>query len=220
MELHSNVTVTVQGGGSGTGVTQVGQGTVDIGNASREIKESEFSEYPGLVPTSVAADGVAVIVNPENPVSDLTKDQIAMIFTGQINNWADVGGPDSEIVVIIREDGSGTRATFEEIVHKGTDPTSDAHQKPSNGAAKTTVSQTPYAIGYIGLGYVDDSVKAISVDNVVPSDETIKNGTYPISRFLYMITNGEPEGLAKEFIDFILSVEGQEIVEEEGFIKV
>jgi len=220
MELHSDVTVTVQGGGSGTGVTQVGQGTVDIGNASREIKGSEYVEYPNLVPTAVAADGVAVVTHPGNSVSNLTKDQIAQIFTGAITNWSEVGGPDEEIVVIIREDGSGTRTTFEEIVHKGVDPSDEALQKPSNGAAKTTVSQTPYSIGYIGLGYVDDTVKAISVDGVAPSETSISNGTYSISRFLYMITNGEPDGLAKAFIEFILSEEGQVMVVEEGFIRL
>jgi len=220
MELHPDVIVTVQGGGSGTGVTQVGQGTVDIGNASREIKDSEYTEYPDLVPTAVAADGVVVVVHPSNPISDLTKDQIAQVFTGEIDNWSELGGPDQDIVVIIREDGSGTRATFEELVHKDVDPTDDALQKPSNGSAKTTVSETPYAIGYIGLGYVDDSVKMLKVGGVTASESTILDGTYPISRNLYMITNGEPEGLAKAFLDYVLSAEGQDIVAEEGFIKV
>jgi len=220
MEMHPDVTVTVQGGGSGTGVTQVGQGTVDIGNASREIKDSEYTEYPDLVPTAIAADGVVVVVHPSNPINDLTLDQIADIFTGQIASWADLGGPDKDIVVIIREDGSGTRATFEELVHDNIDPTGDALQKPSNGAAKTTVSQTPYSIGYIGLGYVDDTVKMIKVGGVTASESTIIDGSYPISRNLYMITNGEPSGLAKAFIEFILSPDGQELVEEEGFIKL
>ena len=220
MELHPGVTVTVQGGGSGTGVTQVGQGTVDIGNASREIKDSEYTEYPDLVPTAIAADGVVVVVHSSNPVSDLTLDQVAQIFTGQITNWKDVGGPDKEIVVIVREDGSGTRATFEELVHNKIDPTSDALQKPSNGAVKTTVSQTPDAIGYIGLGYVDDTVNMVKVDGVVASESTILDGSYSVSRNLYMITNGDPSGLAKAFIDFILSAEGQEFVAEEGFIKI
>jgi len=212
--------VTVQGGGSGTGVTQVGQGVVDIGNASRDVKSSEYEEYPGLVATAIAADGVVVVVNPDNPVTSLTMEEIAKIFTGEITNWSEVGGEDEEIVVVIREDGSGTRSTFEELVHKDVDPTDEALQKPSNGALKTTVAETPNAIGYIGLGYVDSTVQMVEVDGVVASESTILDGTYPISRNLYMITNGEPTGLAKAFIDFILSDEGQEIVEEEGFIKL
>ena len=220
MAMHDEVLVTVQGGGSGTGVTQVGQGTVDIGNASREVKSSEMETYPDIVPTAVAADGIAVVVNPSNPVSTLTKQQVSDIFTGAITNWSQVGGNDREIVVVVREDGSGTRATFEELVHKGVDSVSSALQKPSNGAAKTTVSQTPYAIGYVGLGYVDDSVKTVGVDGVSASEETIKDGSYPISRFLYMITDGEPSGLAKAFIDFVLSAEGQQLVSEEGFIPL
>jgi len=220
MYMHPDVTVTVQGGGSGTGVTQVAQGTVDIGNASRDIKQSEMDQYPELVPTPVAADGIAVAVNPSNSIDALTMEQVAGIFTGQITNWSEVGGPEGEIVVIIREDGSGTRATFEEIVHDGTDSSAGALQKPSNGAVKTTVSQTPQAIGYIGIGYIDDSIQSVKVDGVVPTEENVANGSYPISRLLYMITNGEPEGLVKEFLDFILSEEGQELVAEEGFIKL
>jgi phosphate transport system substrate-binding protein len=220
MDLHPDVTVTVQGGGSGTGVTQVGQGTVDIGNASREIKSSEMEEYPDLVPTAIAADGIAVVVNPGNGIDTLTIEQIKAIFTGEITNWSEVGGSDSEIVIVIREDGSGTRATFEELVHNKVSPAAGALQKPSNGAVKTTVAQTPNAIGYMGLGYLDESVKVIRVNNVIASEATILNGSYPISRNLYMITDGAPAGLAKEFIDFVLSAEGQEIVAEEGFIKL
>jgi phosphate transport system substrate-binding protein len=220
MSMNPDVVVTVQGGGSGTGVTQVAQGTVDIGNASREVKASEMEEYPDLVPTPIAADGIAVVVNPSNSIDALSMEQVEGIFTGQITNWSEVGGPDEEIVVVIREDGSGTRATFEEIVHDDIDSSSEALQKPSNGAAKTTVSQTPYSIGYIGLGYLDSSVQAIQVDGVLPSEASVADGSYPISRLLYMITNGEPEGLAKAFIDYVLSDEGQELVAAEGFIKL
>lgn len=217
---NPGITVTVQGGGSGTGVTQVGQGTVDIGNASREVKSSEMETYPDLVPTAVAADGIAVVVNPSNPVTALTEEQVSDIFTGAVTNWSQVGGDDREIVVVIREDGSGTRSTFEELAHDGIDSVSSALQKPSNGAVKTTVSQTPDAIGYIGLGYMDESVSALSIDGVLPSEQTVIDGSYPISRNLYMITNGEPDGLVKEFIDFILSAEGQQIVADEGFIPL
>ncbi|RZN45246.1 phosphate ABC transporter substrate-binding protein [archaeon] len=220
MEMHPDVTVTVQGGGSGTGVTQVAQGTVDIGNASREVKPSEMEEYPGLVPTAVAADGIAVVTHPSNDIDALSMEQVEKIFTGQITNWSEVGGPDEEIVVVVREDGSGTRATFEEIVHDDVDPSSEALQKPSNGAVKTTVGQTPYSIGYIGIGYLDDTVQPVKIDGVIPTEANVANGSYPISRLLYMITNGEPEGLTKAFINFVLSDEGQDIVAAEGFIKL
>ncbi|MDD4281218.1 MAG: phosphate ABC transporter substrate-binding protein [Candidatus Methanofastidiosa archaeon] len=220
MDLHPNVIVTIQGGGSGTGVTQAGQGVVDIGNASREVKASEYEAYPDLVATAVAADGIAVVVHPSNAIGTLTVEQIKGIFTGDITNWSQVGGADRTIVLVIREDGSGTRGTFEELVHDKIAPASGSLQKSSNGAVKTTVAQTPDAIGYMGLGYIDESVKALRVNNIIVSEATILNGSYPISRNLYMLTNGAPSGLAKEFIDFILSAEGQEIVAEEGFIKL
>jgi len=222
MEKHPDVKVTVQGGGSGTGIKMVGEGTVDIGNASRKIKDKEKDLYPDLVGTIIAYDGIAIVVHPSNPVENLTKQQLQDIYAGKITNWKEIGGEDREIVVVTRAEGSGTRDTFIELVmNKGkVEETSSALQKPSNGAVKATVAGNESAIGYIGLGYVDDTVKPVKINNILPSSETVKNGTYPISRALYMYTKGEPSGVTKDFIDFILSDEGQNIVEEVGFIRI
>ncbi|MEA3254452.1 MAG: phosphate ABC transporter substrate-binding protein [Candidatus Altiarchaeota archaeon] len=222
MKKNPGVIVSVQGGGSGTGVKMVAEGSADIGDASRELKETEKTKYPDLKPYAIAGDGIAVVAHPANSVSGLTKQQVQDIFSGKITNFKGVGGPDKEIMVVIREEGSGTRATFEELVmNKGkTANAGDALQKPSNGAAKAAIAGNENAIGYIGLGYVDETVKDLKIDGVTPSTATIKSGAYPISRKLYMITNGEASGLKKRFIDFVLSDEGQEIVEEEGFIKI
>jgi len=222
MEKHPDVKVTVQGGGSSTGIKMVGEGTVDIGNASRKIKDKEKDLYPDLVGTIIAYDGIAIVVHPSNPVENLTKQQLQDIYAGKITNWKEIGGEDREIVVVTRAEGSGTRDTFIELVmNKGkVEETSRALQKPSNGAVKATVAGNESAIGYIGLGYVDDTVKPVKINNILPSSETVKNGTYPISRALYMYTKGEPSGVTKDFIDFILSDEGQNIVEEVGFIRI
>ena len=222
MEKHPDVKVTVQGGGSGTGIKMVGEGTVDIGNASRKIKDKEKDLYPDLVGTIIAYDGIAIVVHPSNPVENLTKQQLQDIYAGKITNWKEIGGEDREIVVVTRAEGSGTRDTFIELVmNKGkVEETSRALQKPSNGAVKATVAGNESAIGYIGLGYVDDTVKPVKINNILPSSETVKNGTYPISRALYMYTKGEPSGVTKDFIDFVLSKEGQNIVEEVGFIRI
>ena len=222
MEKHPDIKVTIQGGGSGTGIKMVGEGTADIGNASRDIKPEEKDRYPGLVGTVIAYDGIAIVVHPSNPVTTLTMEQLQEIYAGKIRNWKELGGEDMEIVVITRAEGSGTRDTFIELVmNKGkVEETSSVLQKPSNGAVKATVAGNENAIGYIGLGYIDSSVKAIKIDGVTPSSATVKGGTYPISRSLYMYTKGSPSGLAKGFIDFILSSEGQDIVEEIGFIRI
>jgi len=220
MERNPNVMVSVLGGGSGTGIKMVAEGSVDIGASSRELKDEEKAKYPDLVAKVMARDAIAIVVNPKNPVNDLTLEQIRDIFSGKIRNWKEVGGEDKEIVVVVREIGSGTRATFEEIVMRGVKIREDALQKPSNGAVKAKISENENAIGYIGLGYVDSSVKALKVDGVYPSKENVRSGKYKLVRNLYYITKGEPSGITKEFIDFVLSEEGQKIVEEEGFISV
>ena len=218
MKKNPDVIVSVQGGGSGTGIKMVAEGTADIGMSSRELKEKEINAYPDLKTYTIAHDGIAVIVHPENPLSDLTKEEIKGIFSGKIKNFKEVGGEDREIVVVIREEGSGTRATFEKLIMNNADTTGNALQKPSNGAVKATIASNENSIGYLGIGYVDDKVKSIAIDGIKPSKETISSGKYPVSRRLYMITNGEATGLSRKFIDFILSDEGQRIVEEEGFI--
>ena len=224
MEKHPDVDIRVSGGGSSVGVQSVGEGIADIGMASRELKDEEKSRYPDLKPVVIAKDGIAIIVHPDNPVTSLTLEQIRGIYNGTYTNWKEVGGPDEEIVVVNRDSASGTREFFwKHVMHKE-DFVATALEKNSNGAVKQTVSQTPNAIGYVGLGYLDGSVKALKIkkdgEEIEPTVENVLNGKYPIARSLYMITNGEPEGLVKDFIDFVLSEEGQKIVEEEGFVPI
>ncbi|MEE4195951.1 MAG: phosphate ABC transporter substrate-binding protein [Anaerolineae bacterium] len=220
MAANPGVEVTVSGGGSSTGVKSVAEGQVDIGNASREIKQSEYDEHPDLNPYAIAKDGVAVVVHPDNPVSDLTAEQVKAIFKGEIQNWSEVGGNDEMITVVSREEGSGTRATFDELALDEELPTDLAVIVSSNGNMVTIVSTTPNAIGYISFGYMDASTKGVIVDGVEPSVENVLSGAYGISRNLNMITMGEAEGLAAAFLDFVFSAEGQAIVESEGFIAV
>jgi len=208
---NPEVKVIVQGGGSSAGVKGCVQGMLDIGAASRELKSSEVSEYPDLVVTHVAADGVAIVVHPSNSTADLTLEEIRNIFaTGSNDTWT----------VINREEGSGTREVFEEKVMAGTEVAPNAEFLPSNGAVKQKVAATPNAIGYISLGYVNLSVKAVSVGGVACNEANCLNGSYPVTRYLNFITKGEPGGLTREFIDFCLSAEGQKIVEEEGYINI
>ena len=208
---NPEVKVIVQGGGSSAGVKGCAQGILNIGAASRELKSSEMREYPDLVITHVAADGVAIVVHPSNNTADLTLEEIRNIFAA---------GSDDTWTVINREEGSGTREVFEKKVMAGTEVASNAEFLPSNGAVKQKVAATPNAIGYISLGYVDLSVKALSIDGVACNEANCVNGSYPVTRYLNFITKGEPEGLTKEFIDFCLSAEGQRIVDEEGYISI
>jgi len=224
MEANPGVVIEIQGGRSSVGVTSAGDGTVDIGSASREIKDSEMETYPDLNVYTIAFDGIAVITNPELDIPTLSVDQIRAIFSGVITNFSEVGGPDAEIVVVSREEGSGTRAAFEELVlthtdangEKVVDPiTENALLQQSNGQVSTLVSTTPNTIGYLSFGYLSDAVKSVSIDGVAPTIENVKNGTYSIFRPLNLLTNGPADGLAKAFIDFILSDAGQEIVAED-----
>lgn len=224
MDVHSNVNIQVSGGGSSVGVKSAGEGTVDIGMASREMKNEEHATYPDLKPIAIARDGIALIVHPSNTVTSLTVEEIKGIYLGTYTNWSELGGPDMEIVVVGRDSASGTREFFWTEVMNKADFVPTMLEKNSNGAVKQTVSQTPGAIGYVGLGYIDETVNALSIKSdgraVEPTIENVKNGSYPISRSLYVLVNGEPAGLIKDFIDFILSPEGQGIVEEEGFVPI
>ncbi len=221
MTDHTNVRIDVQGGGSSVGVKAAGQQTADIGMASREVKDSEFTEFPGINVFAVARDGIAIVANPDVSVDNLTIEQIKSIFGGTITNWNEVGGDDADIVVASREEGSGTRAAFEEMV-LGEDVlmTEYAILQPSNGSIRTTVSTTPYSIAYLSFGYLDETVKTISVEGVAPTEANASNGSYPVVRPLNMITFGEPTGGLKAFIDFMLSEAGQAIVVEEGYLSV
>jgi phosphate transport system substrate-binding protein len=221
MASHPQVGVTVQGGGSSVGVKSAGEGTVDVGMASRAIKESELQEFPDLQIHTIARDGIAIVAHPDVPVDELTTDNVSEIFAGEITNWSEVGGPDTPIVVVSREEGSGTRGAFEEMVMGDEAVIVDtAILQPSNGAVRTTVSTTPDSIAYLSFGYLDDSVKTVAIDGVEATEANAASGTYPIVRPLNMLTKGEPGELAAAWLDFILSAEGQELVTGEGYIAV
>ncbi len=219
MADNPGVMIEVQGGGSSVGITSAGEGTVAIGNASRNVKESEFEEFPELQVYTIAYDGIAVVTNPDLELPSLSLSQVKAIFAGEITNYTEVGGADAEIIVVSREEGSGTRAAFEELVMESGEEageiSEDALLQQSNGQIRTTVSTTPNAIGYISFGFLDESVNIVSIDGFEPSVANVKNGSYPVFRPLNMLTNGDPDPLAKAFLDFILSAEGQAIVAEE-----
>ena len=219
MADNPDVTVEVQGGGSSVGVTSAGEGTVDIGMASRNVKDSEFETFPELQVFTIAYDGIAIVTNPDLELPSLSIDQVKAIFSGEITNYSEVGGPDTEIIVVSREEGSGTRAAFEELVMAAGDSEAviaeNALLQQSNGQVRTTVSTTPNSIAYVSFGFLDDSVNTVAIDDVDPSVDNVKNGSYSIFRPLNMLTNGAPNELAQAFLDFILSNMGQEIVAED-----
>lgn len=215
MAANSDVTVDVQLGGSSTGITNVMDGVSDIGNVSRDLKDTET----GLVGNEVALDGIGMAVHPDNPVSDLTIEQIADIYTGKITNWSEVGGEDAEIVVIGREAGSGTRSGFEEIT--GTEDACQYRQElTSTGDVITAVSQNPGAIGYASLASVKDTVKAVKVDGVSPSEATVKDESYKIQRPFVLATQTgvELNPVAQAFFDYITSAEANEIIVAAGVV--
>lgn len=217
MAANPNIRITVAGGGSGVGVQKAGEGLAQIGNTGRALKESEIKKY-GLVSFPFAIDGVAVAVNPENPVSGLSKAQLKDIFAGKITNWKAVGGTDAPISLYVREDGSGTRETFEERALDKGSSSAGANVVNSNGAMKTAIAQDPNAVGYVGIGHLDPSIKGLDVDGMKPSQENAAQGTYTVTRLLYMNTKGEPEGLTKAFVEYIYSPAGKEIVSRAGYI--
>jgi phosphate transport system substrate-binding protein len=218
MAENPDINIIIQGGGSSTGVKSANDGTVDIGAASRELKESELGY--GLSTHLLARDGIAIVTHPSNPVSGLTMGQVRDIYAGTITNWNEVGGDEEAIIVVAREEGSGTRAAFEEMVMDEALITGDAILQPSNGALKTTVSTTPYSIGFLSFGYLDSSVESMAVDGVEGTAANAKAGTYPIVRPLYFLTKTTPTGEVKNFIDYCLGTEGQDIVEDEGYLSI
>ncbi len=216
MEKNPGVTVDVQLGGSSVGVTDVIAGKVDIGNSSRELKDEETAQ--GAVANVICLDGIAVIANPKNAVEGLTKDQLIGIYTGEINNWSDVGGADAPIVVIGREASSGTRGAFEELLDIK-DKCKLAQELNESGAVLTAVANTEGAIGYVSLDLVDDTVKALKVDEVEATEEQILAGNYILSRPFIMATKGElTNPTAKAFMDFVLGDEGREVIKGVGLI--
>ena len=217
MERNSGITFTYNPTGSGSGIKAVQEGRCDIGLASRSLKTEEAES--GLTETVLAYDGIAVIVNPENPVSDLDVETIAKIYTGEITNWSEVGGNDAEIVLIGREAGSGTRDGFESIT--GTEDACQYRQElTSTGDVITAVSQNPGAIGYASVASVKDTVKALTVGGVAPSNETILDGTYVIQRPFVLVTKADAElsAAAKAFFDYALSKEAHELIIAAGVV--
>lgn len=217
MNQHSNADIQVSGGGSGVGATSVIGGTADIGMLSRDLKASE-KEGNTLKEFVVGKDGIALVGHPSNTVSDLSLEQVKAIYQGEITNWKEVGGADLKIVLIGRDSSSGTREFFTEFVLDKEDAAKEMQELNSNGAVAQAVSITPGAIGYVSLEYVDDSLKAFSIGGVAPTVENVISGVYEINRPLLMVTNGEPEGLAADYLAFILSEEGQQILKDSGFI--
>jgi phosphate transport system substrate-binding protein len=230
MAAHRDADIQVSGGGSGVGIQSIGAKTVDIGMTSREVTKDEMTKYPSFVVTSVAQDGIAVIVNPANTIQFITLDQVKNIYLGKITKWseitgASVPGTNNQIVIIGRDSASGTRSYFDEFVLSKATPTKQMLEKNSNGAVLQTVAQTPGSIGYVSIGFVSKDVKALPIwynaNKIVPASlDNVKTKTYPVSRDLYVITNGQPTGLTGDFIKYILSPEGQKIVGDEGYVTV
>lgn len=218
MEKYPNVTVAPEFTGSGAGLESLAKGTVDIGDASRALSDDE--KAGGAVENIVAIDGIAVITDPENAVSDITSEQLAQIYTGEITNWSDLGGADEQIVVIGREVGSGTRDAFEEL-NDVKDACKYAQELDSTGAVLAKVAATPGAIGYVSLDVVDDTVKALQLNSVDATEDNILAGTYVLQRPFVMATMGEiseQNDLVKAFFDFIHSEEGQQVITSVGLI--
>ena len=218
MEKYPKVTVTAEFVGSGAGIEAVSNGTADIGNSSRNLKDEEKAK--GVAENIVAIDGIAVVVDPANTVSDLTKDQLIAIYSGETTNWSDLGGADQPIVVVGREAGSGTRGAFEELL-KLEDACKYSNELDSTGAVMAKVASTPGSIGYVSLDVLDDTVKALKLDGAEPTEENIKAGKYFLSRPFVMATKGEiseQSDLVKALFDFIYSDEGSELVKSVGLI--
>ncbi len=216
MAQYPDVSVDVQLGGSSVGVQDAQSGKSDIGNVSRELKEDET----GLTEHKMAIDGIAVVVNPANKVADISKEDLAKVYKGEINNWKDLGGDDQPIVVIGREASSGTRGAFEELVDVK-DVAKYAQELNETGAVKTAVSTTPAAIGYVSLEALDDTVTALKVDGAQATEEAIKAGQYPLSRpFLMVTAEGELRPEVQAFLDFVLGAEGQKIVADNKLIAI
>lgn len=219
MLAHSNITITVAGGGSGVGARKVGEGLVDIGNTGRSLSENEIKNF-GLVTHPFAVDGVCAVVHPDNPVSGLTYEQLRQAFAGQITNWAELGGPDHPIHLFTRDEASGTRKVFWKKALAKSNVAVEANVVASNGAMKTAVANDPNALGYVSVGHLDDSIKAPPLDGVDVTQDNAASGKYPVTRKLYMNTKGQPDALTGAFINFIKGPAGAEIIKASGYIPL
>lgn len=219
MTFNPDIAISIAGGGSSVGIKQVGEGLVDIGNSGRKPTDDEVQKY-GLAMHQWAVDGVGVIVNPGNPVQRLTSDQIKAIYAGGLTSWKALGGPDKAINLYTRDKASGTRQVFwSKALAKG-EISAKANFVASNGAMKTAVAQDPYAIGYVSVGHIDPSVAPVALDDVAPTLDNVKSGRYKVARGLFSSTKGEARGLAKKFLDFLYSDQGQQLIAQNGFIPV
>lgn len=219
INFNPDIQISIGGGGSGLGIKQAGEGLVDIGNAGRKATDEEVSKF-NLKLLKWAVDGVGVVVHPGNTVQTLTSDQLQNIFAGKVTNWKEMGGSDQRINLYTRDEASGTRKVFwKKALAKG-DIAARANVVVSNGAMKTSVAGDPFAVGYVSVGHIDESVAPVALDGVTPTMETVRSGKYTVARGLYSMTKGEATGLAKLFLDFIISPTGQQIVAEKGFIPV
>jgi phosphate transport system substrate-binding protein len=225
MKEHPDVNISVSGGGSGNGIKALIDGTTDIANSSRFLKDEEvklaFEKGVYPVPFAVAYDCIVPVVHPENPAKDLTMAQLKAIYMGEIKNWKEVGGSDKEIVVVSRDTSSGTYEVWEEKVMKKERVYSGALLQASSGAVAQTVSKNKFAIGYLGIGYIDKSVKTLTVNGIPGNEETALSGKFPVSRALFMFTKGWPAGDILNFINYILNPQkGQKFVREAGFVPL
>ncbi|MHB9003561.1 MAG: PstS family phosphate ABC transporter substrate-binding protein [Coriobacteriia bacterium] len=222
---NAGVSVSINGGGSGTGIASLINGTVDFANASREMKDEEFDQAKAAgvdaVEIEVAKDGIVVLVNPANGVEDLTIDQIGQIYRGEITNWKDVGGTDKPIVLLGRDTSSGTYEYFkEEVVGKDAEYAKSMKNLQSSQAIVDEVGKNVDAIGYVGIGYESASIKPLKVEGVNASVDTVLDGSYPLSRGLYMYSAGDPDGVKDAFVQWILGADGQKVVEDQGFVPL
>lgn len=224
MEAHPETAITVSGTGSGNGIKALLDGSINLATSSRFLKDAEVKKaleqnrYP--VPFSVALDGLVPVVHPDNKVADLTLAQLKDIYTGKVTNWKELGGADAPIVAVGRDTSSGTYEVWESKVMKKERVTPKAMVVASNGAMLSTVADNPNAVGYLGLGYVNDQVKALKVEGKAASYEATRDGSYPIARALFFFTDGWPSGETKKFIDFVLSDDGQKLVKEAGYVPL
>jgi phosphate transport system substrate-binding protein len=214
MASHPGVSIDIQGGGSAAGIMATQSGTTDIGMSSRNLQGSETS----LWSIEIARDGIAIIINPKNPIINLTLQQVADIYDGKTTNWDQIGGKKGDIDVFTREDGSGTRSSFESLVMGKNQIMARSMVENSNGAIRQLVADDPGAVGYISLGLVDSTVKALDLGGIVPSRAHVVDGTYNLSRPFLFLSLKPPEGLVKDFIDFTMSAEGQKILYDQGLI--
>jgi phosphate transport system substrate-binding protein len=225
MKEHPDVSISISGGGSGNGIKAIIDGTTDIANSSRFMKNEEvklaFEKGVYPVPFAIAYDCIVPVVHPENTVADLSAAQLKSIYMGEIKNWKDVGGPDKEIVVVSRDTSSGTYEVWEEKVMKKERVYAGALLQASSGAVAQAVSKNKYAIGYLGIGYIDRSVKALTVNKIPGNAETALSGKFPVSRALFMFTRGWPMGDILNFINYVLNPQkGQQFVKEAGFVPL